>query len=86
MNKRELAALVAERAGIAKGDAAKAVQAMIECMTETLQAGGRITLMGFGSFFPYERPPRTTYNLYTKEMQHLDARKVVKFRPTFQKR
>ena len=51
MNKRELSSIVAERAGIPKGDAAKAVQAMIECIIETVQSGQRITLMGFGSFF-----------------------------------
>ena len=83
MNKRELSLLVADRTGLTKGEALKAVQATIDCITEALQTGQRITLMGFGAFFSYELPPRVTYNLYTKEREQLESRKVIKFRPTF---
>lgn len=83
MNKKELALLVANRTGLSKREALKAVQATIDCMIDTLQTGERITIMGFGAFFSCERPPRVTYNLYTKEREHLNSRKVIKFRPTF---
>ena len=83
MNKRELSLLVADRTGPPKGEALKAVQATIDRITEALQTGQRITLMGFGAFFSYELPPRVTYNLYTKEREQLESRKVIKFRPTF---
>ena len=83
MNKRELSSLVADRTGLSKGDALKAVQATIDCIAEALQTGQRITLMGFGACFSHELPPRVTYNLYTKEREQLESRKVIKFRPTF---
>lgn len=83
MNKRELASSVAERTGLSKGEAQKAVQAAIDVLTEVLQAGERVTLMGFGAFFSHDLPPRKTYNLYTQQREQLEARRVVKFKPTF---
>ena len=83
MNKRELTSQVAERTGLKKTDVYKALQATIECITQTIQSGERITLMGFGSFFTQERPPRVSYNLYTKEKKQLESRKVIKFKSAF---
>ena len=83
MNKRELAHQVAVRSGITKTEAGRAVQAMIDCIMETLQSGERITLMGFGAFFPHERPPREAYSPYSGKCIQLDTRKTVKFKPTF---
>lgn len=85
MNKRELTALIAERTGFSKKDVHTTLQATIDCISEAIQAGERVTFMGFGSFFTQERAPRISYNLYTKERKRLDSRKVIKFRPTFNK-
>ena len=86
MNKRELTALIAERTGFKKKDVHTTLQATIDCISEVILAGGRVTFMGFGSFYTQERGPRISYNVYSKERRHLDSRKVIKFKPTLQKR
>ena len=55
MNKNELAAVVANKTGLSKGDAAKAVDAMLEGVVESLQKGEEIRLVGFGTFSAYHR-------------------------------
>ncbi|MCI6415129.1 MAG: HU family DNA-binding protein, partial [Butyricimonas virosa] len=76
MNKRELTTLIAERTGLKKKDVHATLQATIDCISEAIQAGERVTFMGFGSFYTQERGPRMSYNVYTKERRHLDTRKV----------
>ena len=85
MNKRELTILIAERTGFKKKVVHTTLQATIDCISEAIQAGKRVTFMGFGSFYTQERGPRMSYNVYTKERRHLDTRKVIKFKSTFQK-
>ena len=82
MNKRELTTLIAERTGLKKKDVHATLQATI---SEAIQAGERVTFMGFGSFYTQERGPRMSYNVYTKERRHLDTRKVIKFKSTLPK-
>ena len=86
MNKLELTALIAERTVFKKKDVHTTLQATIDCISEVILAGGRVTFMGFGSFYTQERGPRISYNVYSKERRHLDSRKVIKFKPTLQKR
>ena len=50
MNKTELIAAIADKAGIAKKDADKALTAFIETVTDELKAGGKVQLVGFGTF------------------------------------
>ena len=50
MNQAELIAAVAERAGLTKADAGKAVEALVGTITEALQQGDEIRISGFGSF------------------------------------
>ena len=85
MNKRELTTLIAERTGLKKKDVHATLQATIDCISEAIQAGERVTFMGFGSFYTQERGPRMSYNVYTKERRHLDTRKVIKFKSTLPK-
>ena len=56
MNKTELIAAVAEKSGISKKDAEKAVSAALTTITEALQAGDKVQLVGFGVFEVRERP------------------------------
>ena len=49
MNKRELTTLIAERTGLKKKDVHATLQATIDCISEAIQAGKRVTFMGFGS-------------------------------------
>ena len=86
MNKRELTALIAERTGFKKKDVHTTLQATIDCISEVILAGKRVTFMGFGSFYTQERGPRISYNVYSKERKHFDTRKVIKFKSTLQKR
>ena len=80
MDKRELTSLVAERTGLKKTYVYKTLQATIECITQALQSGQRVTFMGFGAFYTHERPPRISYNLYTGERKQIGSRKVIKFK------
>ena len=79
MNKTELVAAIAEK-GLSKKDADKAVAALIETITETLQKGEKIQLVGFGTFEVRERPARVGRNPITKETIEIPATKVPAFK------
>ena len=81
MNKTELIAAMAEKAGLTKADAKKALDAFIETTAETLKKGDKISLVGFGSFDVAKRSARTGRNPKTGEPIKIAAKKVVKFRP-----
>ncbi|MBQ1183773.1 MAG: HU family DNA-binding protein [Clostridia bacterium] len=80
MNKTELVAAVAEKAGLSKKDADKAVAAFIEAVTDTLKAGDKLQLVGFGTFEVRNRPARTGRNPQTKETIKIPASKVPAFK------
>ena len=67
MNKRELIEKVAEKNGTSKVEAAKAVNAVIRTMAETLKKGEKISLLKLGSFTIRERKERNGYNPNSKE-------------------
>ena len=50
MNKTELIAVVAEKAELSKKDAEKAIKAFTDAVSEELVKGGKIQLVGFGTF------------------------------------
>ena len=58
MNKGEIISNVAEKAGISKKDAEKSVNALLEVITETLQNGEKVQLVGFGTFEVHTRSSR----------------------------
>ena len=80
MKKTELVAAIAEKADIAKKDADKALTAFIETVTEELKAGGKIQLVGFGTFEVKERAARTGINPQTKEQIKIAACKPPVFK------
>lgn len=80
MNKTELVAAVAEKAGLKKVDAEKAVKAFTEVVSEELVKGGKIQLVGFGTFEVSERPERTGRNPRTKEEIKIAASKAPRFK------
>ena len=67
MNKAELIAAAAEKAGLSKKDAEKVVNATFEAITEALVAGEKVSLVGFGSFDVKNRAERTGRNPMTRE-------------------
>lgn len=62
MNKTELIEALADKAGLAKSDADKALNAFVEIVTTTLQSGGEVTVTGFGSFMAKRREARMGVN------------------------
>ena len=80
MNKTELVAAVAAKAEISKADAEKAVKAFTEAVAEELKAGGKVQLVGFGTFEVSERAARTGHNPRTGETLTIEASKTPKFK------
>jgi DNA-binding protein HU-beta len=72
---------MAERAGIGKGDAEKALNAFVEVVGGEMGKGGKVQLIGFGTFEVGERAARTGKNPQTGEPVLIAARKVPKFKP-----
>ncbi len=80
MNKTELVAAVAAKAEISKADAEKAVKAFTDAVAEELKAGGKVQLVGFGTFEVSERAARTGHNPRTGETLTIEASKTPKFK------
>lgn len=80
MNKQELVASIAEKAGMTKADAARALEATVAAVTEALRQNETVTLVGFGSFHVGERAARTGRNPRTGKNIKIKAAKVPKFR------
>ena len=80
MNKVELISAVAEKAGMTKVDARKAIDAVLEVSKNELKKGGKIALVGFGTLAVNERPARTGRNPRTGKAIKIAAKKVVKFK------
>lgn len=80
MNKAELIDAIASGAEISKADAKKALDSFQEAVSNTLKGGGRISLVGFGSFSVSERSARTGRNPQTGKEIQIPAKKVVKFK------
>ena len=80
MNKTELIAAVAEKAEISKKDAEKAVKAFTDVVSEELVNGGKIQLVGFGTFEVSERPAREGRNPRTGATMTIAATKTPKFK------
>ena len=81
MTKSELTSLVADKAGIAKKGAETAINAVMEAISETLEKGDSISLLGFGTFKVSERAAREGRHPRTGEKLKIPAAKVVKFTP-----
>ena len=80
MNKAELVASVAEKAGLSKKDSEKAVNAALEAIAAELAAGGKVQLVGFGSFETKKRDARVGRNPRTKEEIKIPASRVPAFK------
>ena len=81
MNKTELIAAMAEKAGLTKVDAGNALNAYVDVVKEQLAKGEKITLVGFGTFDVTQRPARTGRNPRTGEKIKIAAKKSAKFKP-----
>lgn len=80
MNKQELIGSVAETAGLSKGDAGKAVEAIFEAITGALKKGDEVRLVGFGTFSVSKRKASTGRNPRTGEPMKIKASSQPKFK------
>lgn len=80
VNKSELIDAMAASADIPKAAAGKALDGMVEALTQALKNGDTVTLVGFGSFYVGERAERTGRNPKTGETITIPAAKSPKFR------
>ena len=80
MNKTELIDAVAESADLSKAAAARAVDAVLDGVIDTLSKGDQVTLVGFGTFEVRERAARTGRNPRTGEAIQIKASKAPGFK------
>jgi len=81
MNKTQLIEAMAADAGISKAQAKKALDSFMNNVTETLKKGGKVALIGFGTFSTVTRKAREGRNPATGEKITIPAKTVVKFKP-----
>jgi DNA-binding protein HU-beta len=80
MNKSELIEAIAESADLTKSDAGKALDAVLEAITEALKKGESVSLVGFGSFGVKERAERQGRNPQTGGPITIKAGKIPSFK------
>ena len=80
MNKTELIAAVAEKTGLTKKDAERAVNATVEAITESLVKGDKVSVSGFGIFEVKNREARVGRNPRTKETIEIPATRLPAFK------
>ena len=80
MNKSELVDVVAESAEISKAAATRAVDGLVNAITDALKSGEQVTLVGFGTFLVRERAARTGRNPRTGEPLNIAASKNPAFK------
>lgn len=81
MTKAELITAVAEKAGLKKVEAEKAVSAFIAAVTGALKKGDKLSLVGFGTFSTTKRAARKGQNPQTGKKITIPAATVPKFKP-----
>ena len=80
MNKSELIDAMAAEAGISKAAAKLALESMVSSVGKTLKGGGRVSLVGFGSWSISNRAARDGRNPQTGATIKIAAKNVVKFK------
>ena len=80
MNKAELIAKISDDADITKTQANAALDSFVEAITKTLKGGGKVTMVGFGTFSVTKRAARTGRNPQTGAAIKIKAKKVAEFK------
>jgi len=80
MNKADLISSVAAQSGLTKVDSEKAVNGVIDTITNQLKEGNKITLVGFGTFETADRAARPGKNPKTGAPLQIPAKRVAKFK------
>ena len=80
MGKQELVEFIADKAGLTKADAGRALDSALEGITTGLKKEGKVALVGFGTFSAKERAAREGINPLTKEAIKIPAKTVASFK------
>ena len=80
MNKTELVAAMADQAGLSKKDSEKALKAFTDTVAKELKKGGKVQLVGFGTFEVVKRSAREGRNPQTGAVMKIKASKAPKFK------
>ena len=80
MNKTEIVAAMADSTGLSKKDAEKALKAFTDIVAKELKQGGKVQLVGFGTFEVSERAAREGRNPQTGKVMKIKASKAPKFK------
>ncbi|PLX82546.1 MAG: DNA-binding protein HU [Desulfuromonas sp.] len=80
MTKADLVNVMAEKAGLSKADAEKALNGFVAAVTDALKSGEKVSLVGFGTFSVGERAARTGKNPQTGATINIPAAKSPKFK------
>ena len=81
MNKSELVAAMAEKSGLSKKSCEAALDVFVGSITDALKNGGKVHLVGFGTFEVKERAARLGRNPRTREPVNIPASKQPTFKP-----
>jgi integration host factor subunit alpha len=82
MTKADIVDAIYERLGFSKKEAADLVELVFDSVKETLAAGEKIKLSGFGNFVVREKRSRVGRNPQTGQSIEISARRVLTFRPS----
>jgi DNA-binding protein HU-beta len=80
VTKADLVNAIAEKAGLSKADAEKALKAVTDAVTDALKADEKVSLVGFGTFSVGQRAARQGQNPQTGAKINIPAAKVPKFK------
>ena len=80
MNKSELVSAIADKAAITKKDAEKVLQSFVDVVTEELAKGGKVQIVGFGTFDVADRKAREGRNPQTGKPMTIPASKAPRFK------
>ena len=81
MNKSDLIEHIAKEADLSKASAARALDAFVSGITETLKQGSEVSLVGFGTYSVRERAARTGRNPQTGATIQIASAKIPSFKP-----
>lgn len=80
MNKTGLIDAISEKTGMTKKDSGKALEAVLDIISDALKEGESVQLIGFGTFYVQTRPEREGRNPATEEKITIPAANVPKFK------
>lgn len=80
MKKTEFIDVLAQKTNLSKADATRAVEGVIDIVTDTLQKGDQVVLTGFGTFLVRKREARSGRNPRTGEVIQIDASNIPAFK------